>query len=282
MLAGMMFVALLAANLLRVEHPIELAVQFSRACGQNCFALSYLTLLEAVRDCCSEASEDTLKWLAAATAAGVRQVQLSVHHGYYEALRWHWAHTEAKWIDHKLVAAGVRPRNALLLLRAARSRTSGTGMKDRDALGWLLSAVPELLLAERVGYVYTRAMQSQSSERARLAGSSGSRRVESFDAALQRWKALEEVRAERWMAMVEGLKAMLGRWEKADEMQRQQAPRLSAYQCFARATRPKLVEEAKAQARADGDGSGPPWSPSWPRRGKSSSSARHRRSSIGR
>lgn len=45
-------------------------MQFSRACGQNCFALSYLTLLEAVRDCCSEASEDTLKWLAAATAAG--------------------------------------------------------------------------------------------------------------------------------------------------------------------------------------------------------------------
>ena len=110
-------------------------------------------------------------------------------------------------------------------------------LQDRDALGWLLSAVPELLLAERVGYVYTRAMQSQSSERARLAGSSGSRRVESFDAALQRWKALEEVRAERWMAMVEGLKAILGRWEKADEMQRQQAPRLSAYQCFARATR---------------------------------------------
>ena len=110
-------------------------------------------------------------------------------------------------------------------------------LQDRDALGWLLSAVPELLLADRVGYVYTRAMQSQSSERARLAGSSGSRRVESFEAALQRWKALEEVRVERWMAMVEGLKAMLGRWEKAEEMQRQQAPRLSAYQCFARATR---------------------------------------------
>ena len=49
---------------------IELAAQFSRACGRNCFELSFQTLLHAVRACCCDASEETLEWLAAATGAG--------------------------------------------------------------------------------------------------------------------------------------------------------------------------------------------------------------------
>ena len=49
-------------------------------------------------------------------------MQLSVHHGFYEALRWHLAHEHAVWHDHELLRAGMRPRNADLLLREARRR----------------------------------------------------------------------------------------------------------------------------------------------------------------
>ena len=137
-----------AAHPLRVAlAATELAVQFSRLCGQNCFELSYYTLLGAVRDCCPNASEETLAWLAAATGAGaihnthiyswshpyglivrirattgVRLVQLSVDHSFYEVLRWYWGHPDAVWLDHELVSPGMRPQDALSLLEDARRR----------------------------------------------------------------------------------------------------------------------------------------------------------------
>jgi len=49
-------------------------------------------------------------------------VQLSVHHSFYEVLRWHYAHDAAEWHNHKLVLPGMRPRSANLLLRDALSR----------------------------------------------------------------------------------------------------------------------------------------------------------------
>ena len=130
---------------------IELAAQFSRACGRNCFELSFSTLLHAVGVCCCGASEDTLVWLAAATGAGaliipsyschqglviphapqpllpltttgIRQVQLSVHHSFYESVRWFYAHGDAEWRDHQLVLPGIRPRDANLLVLDAQRR----------------------------------------------------------------------------------------------------------------------------------------------------------------
>ena len=71
--SGMMLVTILVCNGLLADSCAGarrgLAVQFSRACGQNCFGLSYETLLGAVRACC-DAREATLEWLAAATGAG--------------------------------------------------------------------------------------------------------------------------------------------------------------------------------------------------------------------
>ena len=49
-------------------------------------------------------------------------MQLSVHHSFYEALRWHYAHDAAEWHNHKLVLPGMRPRTANLLLLDARHR----------------------------------------------------------------------------------------------------------------------------------------------------------------
>ena len=126
---------------------LELCVQFSRLCGQNCFRLSFDTLLEAVRSSCDDGVDAaTLMWFAAATGAGallflargisgltitraytttgVRQVQLSVEHGFYEALRWHFAHPDAMWshTPRALLCAGMRPRNAYFLLVDAMRR----------------------------------------------------------------------------------------------------------------------------------------------------------------
>ena len=121
-------------------------MQFSRLCGQNCFRLSFDTLLEAVRSSCDGVDAATLRWSAAATGAGallylargisgltttraytttgVRQVQLSVEHGFYEALRWHFAHPDAMWshTPRALLCAGMRPRNAYFLLVDAMRR----------------------------------------------------------------------------------------------------------------------------------------------------------------
>ena len=60
----------------------------------------------------------TLDTRAYATT-GVRQVQLSVHHSFYESVRWHWAGVDARWQGHRLLWAGMRPRNALLLVQQA-------------------------------------------------------------------------------------------------------------------------------------------------------------------
>jgi len=228
----------------------EFAAQFSQACGQNCFGLSYQTLLHAVRTCCCDASEEMLTWLAAATGAGVRQVQLSVHHGFYEALRWHLAHEHAVWHDHELLRAGMRPRNADLLLREARRRQPD--MEELAALQWMLPRVPELCCpVEHAEYVHARAKESQRSERARLGqrGPESRRRPqgESYALALQRLRDREEARLER---RLEGLRVRLGRWEEAEERQRQRAQARAQAQARARAQAQAKAPEALARARA--------------------------------
>ena len=49
-------------------------------------------------------------------------MQLSVHHSFYEALRWLLAHPTAVWHGYDLVSAGMRPRNAFLLRQDAMRR----------------------------------------------------------------------------------------------------------------------------------------------------------------